>query len=134
MKTWKIATIALVTAVLVVGPALAKPNRNLLRPSKGFSMHPPKATQLFGHVTLVQGYDVPKYHGCHALIKLRDSNQTIAVMTRSHRLQTVLETGLATGNLVGLWGHRPAKPISPMGGTWGVKVYYIRSVLLYKTK
>lgn len=57
--------------------------------------------ELFGHVNLVEGYALPGYHGVHALIALRDTpGKTIAVLTTQVRLQSLLETALATGNLV----------------------------------
>ncbi|HQR12428.1 MAG TPA: hypothetical protein PLW68_13970 [Casimicrobiaceae bacterium] len=88
--------------------------------------------ELFGHVTLVEGYALPNYHGCHALIALRDvPNQTIAVLTTQHRLQTLLETALATGNLVDCWAKRLTNPPTPRGGTWAVDVYSIDGLILY---
>ena len=39
--------------------------------------------ELFGHVTLVEGYAVPGYTGIHALVWLRDTpDKTIAVITK----------------------------------------------------
>jgi len=88
--------------------------------------------ELFGHVTLVQGYARPNFVGCHALIALRDTpGKTIAVLTSEHRLQTLLESGLATGNLVAVWARKYTDPPSPRGGTWNTDVYYIDGVILY---
>lgn len=88
--------------------------------------------ELFGHVTLVEGYAVPGYNGIHALIALRDTpGKTIAVMTTQQRLQTLLETALSTGNLVAVFAQLLAHPPTPRGGTWAVEVYSIDGVILY---
>ena len=79
-------------------------------PERGISIpvipHPlPVTVELFGHVTLVEGYSVLSYIGCHALVALRDTpGKTVAVMTTEQRLQSLLETALATGNLIAFWG------------------------------
>jgi hypothetical protein len=89
------------------------------------------AVELFGHVTLVQGYSLSSYVGCHALVTLRDTpDRTVAVLTSEPRLQGLLESALATGNLVGFWGHKLKDPSAPMGGTWTVDVYGVDSVIL----
>ena len=94
-----------------------------------------QTVELFGHVTLVEGYDVPGYVGCHALVALRDSpGKTVAVMTTAQRLQSLLETALSTGDLIAFWGHRLTNPPTPMGGTWAVEVYGIYGVILYNMK
>jgi len=99
------------------------------RPAKGATV------QLFGHVTLVEGYALPNYKGCHALVKLRDKpGKTVAVMTSHMRLQSLLETALATGNLICFWGKKLAKPPTPRGGSWNVDVYRINGVILYNMK
>ncbi len=91
--------------------------------------------ELFGHVTLVEGYDLPKFKGCHALVVLRDTpGKIVAVLTKSHKLQTLLETALATGNLIAFWGQKLASPPTPRGGTWAVDVYGIDGVILYNMK
>ncbi len=91
--------------------------------------------ELFGHVTLVEGYDLPSYKGCHALVALRDKPGVIvAVMTKEPRLQTLLETALATGNLIAFWGVKLSNPPTPRGGTWSVEVYSIDGVILYNMK
>jgi hypothetical protein len=88
--------------------------------------------ELFGHVILVEGYALPTYTGCHALVALRDMpGTTIAVMTSEQRLQSLLETALATGNLIAFWGQKLANPPTPRGGTWSVDVYSIDGVILY---
>ena len=89
--------------------------------------------ELFGHVTLVQGYAVPSYTGCHALIQLTN-NQTIAVMTTDPGLQGELESALATGNLVACWAQLLTDPPCPLGGTWSLDVYNTNSIVLYNTK
>jgi hypothetical protein len=90
--------------------------------------------ELFGHVILVEGYALPTFTGCHALIALRDTpGRIIAVLTSQPRLQSLLETGLATGNLVDVYARRLTSPPSPRGGTWGVDVYHIDGVILYNT-
>lgn len=91
--------------------------------------------ELFGTVTLVEGYDLPAYKGIHALVALRDTpSKTIAVMTTQARLQSLLETALSTGNLVDLWARRLANPPTPRGGSWNVEVYSIDGVILYSFK
>ena len=75
------------------------------------------AVELFGHVTLVQAYNLVSYVGCHALVALRDTpGRTVAVLTSEPRLQSLLEAALSTGNLVGVWGHGLKDPSAPMGG------------------
>ena len=99
------------------------------RPAKGAKV------QLFGHVTLVEGYALPTYVGCHALVRLRDQpGKTVAVMTKRINLQSLLETALATGNLICFWGKKLAKPPTPRGGSWNVAVYRIDGVILYNNK
>lgn len=91
-----------------------------------------KTVELFGHVTLVEGYALTSYIGCHALVALRDTpGTTVAVLTSEHRLQTLLEHALATGNLIAFWGNKLATPPTPRGGTWAVDVYSIDGVILY---
>ena len=91
--------------------------------------------ELFAHVTLVEGYVLPSFTGCHALLALRDTpGKTVAVMTGEQRLQSLLETALATGNLVDVWGQKLATPPTPRGGSWAVDVYSIDGVILYNMK
>lgn len=91
-----------------------------------------KTVELFGHVTLVEGYALTSYTGCHALVALRDTpGTTVAVLTSEHRLQTLLETSLATGNLIAFLGSLLTSPPTPRGGTWAVDVYSIDGVILY---
>jgi len=94
-----------------------------------------RTVELFGHVTLVEGYALPNYNGCHALVALRDTpGKTVAVLSTQHRLQTLLETALATGNLIAFWGQKLLNPPTPRGGTWAVEVYGIDGVILYSMK
>ena len=87
--------------------------------------------ELYGHVTLVQGYCLSSYVGCHALVALRDSpGKTVAVLTSEPRLQSLLECALSTGGLVGFWGHKLKCPSAPLGGTWTVDVYGVDSVIV----
>ena len=91
--------------------------------------------ELFGHVTLVEGYALTNFSGCHALIALRDQpGKTVAVLTTQHRLQTLLETALSTGNLIAFWGQKLTHPPTPRGGTWSVDVYNTDGVILYSMK
>jgi len=94
-----------------------------------------QTVELFGHVTLVEGYSLTTYTGCHALVALRDTpGKTVAVLTPEVRLQSLLETALATGNLIAFWGQKLSNPPTPRGGTWIVDVYGIDGVILYNMK
>lgn len=96
---------------------------------------PPVTVELFGHVTLVEGYSLMSYTGCHALISLRDTpGKIVAVLTTEHRLQTLLETALSTGNLVAFFGQKLTNPPTPRGGTWSVDVYNTDGLILYSMK
>jgi hypothetical protein len=89
-------------------------------------------TELFGHVTLVEGYSLPGFQGCHALVALRDTpGKTVTVLTTDYRLQTLLETGLQTGALIAFWGTLLSDPPAPRGETWTVDVYQIDGVIVY---
>jgi len=93
---------------------------------------PSPSVELFGHVTLVEGYAVSSFTGCHALVNLRDTpSKTVAVLTSEVRLQSLLETALDTGNLIAFLGHKLTNPPTPRGGTWAVDVYSIDGVILY---
>lgn len=94
------------------------------------------AQELFGHVTLVEGYDLNTYKGCHALVALRDTpGTTVAVLTTNLGLQSLLQTALQSGNLVAFWGTLSSSPPTPRGGTWGTtRVYSIDGIILYNTK
>ncbi|HEY0078661.1 MAG TPA: hypothetical protein VGB73_08445 [Pyrinomonadaceae bacterium] len=93
------------------------------------------SVQLFGRVTLVEAYALPNFEGCHALVALRDTpGKTVAVLTSAHNLQNLLETALATGNLMAFRGSKVSNPPTPLGGTWAVDVYLIDSMILYNIK
>jgi hypothetical protein len=95
----------------------------------------PLAVELFGHVTLVEGYALINFTGCHALVALRDTpGKTVAVLTSEVRLQSLLETALDTGNLIAFLGRKLTNPPTPRGGTWAVDVYSIDGVILYNFK
>jgi hypothetical protein len=106
-------------------------------PSSGVTKRPaPPApaphVELFGHVTLVEGYALTSFTGCHALVALRDTpGKTVAVLTSEVRLQSLLETALDTGNLIAFLGVKLTSPPTPRGGTWAVDVYSIDGVILY---
>jgi hypothetical protein len=88
--------------------------------------------ELFGHVTLIEGYDLPSFLGCHALVALRDTpGVTVAVLATEPRLQSLLETALATGHLIAFLGAKLGNPPTPRGGSWAVDVYAIDGVILY---
>src|SRR5512144_2467804 len=96
---------------------------------------PVATVELFGHVTLVEGYALTNFVGCHALVALRDTpGKTVAVLTSEQRLQSLLETALDTGNLIAFVGQLLANPPAPRGGTWQVDVYGIDGVILYSFK
>lgn len=98
-------------------------------------LKPIAAVELFGHVTLVEGYALTNFNGCHALVSLRDQpGKTVAVLTSDAKLQDLLETALATGNLIAFLGFKLVNPPTPRGGTWAVDVYNIDGVILYNMK
>ncbi len=136
-RLFLVALVAVTVLGVSVGGALIAATRG--RPTTGLAL-PVRplsgaAVELFGHVTLVEGYDLPGFKGAHALIALRDTpGKTVAVLTQSDKLQSLLETGLATGNLVAFWGRKNASPPTPMGGTWAVDVYDIDAVIVYGSK
>lgn len=94
---------------------------------------PAPTVELFGHVSLVEGYALSNFMGIHALVNLRDTpGKTIAVLTSEHRLQTLLESALTSGNLIAFFGRLLTNPPTPRGGTWSVDVYSIDGVILYQ--
>jgi hypothetical protein len=91
--------------------------------------------ELFGHVRLVEGYALPNFTGCHALVTLRDTpGKIVALLTVEVRLQSLLETALATGYLIAFFGTKFTNPPTPRGGTWAVDVYSIDGVTLHDFK
>ena len=102
------------------------------RTRKGPAPAPVPAVELFGHVTLVEGYALPNFTGVHALVALRDTpGKTVAVLTTQQRLQSLLESALTSGNLIDFYGRRLVNPPTPRGGSWAVDVYSIDGVILY---
>jgi hypothetical protein len=92
----------------------------------------PVTVELFGHVTLVESYVLTDFTGCYALIALRDTpGKTVAVLTSQHRLQTLLETALSTGNLMSFLGRKSTNPPTPRGG---LEVYNMDGLTLYSMK
>jgi hypothetical protein len=88
--------------------------------------------ELFGHVVLVEGYALPTFHGCHALVALRDTpGETVAVLTTDPGLQSLLQTALQTSALIAFWGRRLANPPTPRGGSWAVDVYETDGIIVY---
>lgn len=96
--------------------------------------------QLFGHVTLVQSYDIrpgmpgnyPTYQGTWALVSLRDKpGKTVAVITKNDKLLAMLSLALATGNLMYFSGRQDFTPYLPLGGTTSLEVYEIYEVNVY---
>lgn len=66
---------------------------------------------------------------------LRDPpGKLVAVLTSEPRLQSLLETALATGNLIAFLGQKLSNPPTPRGGTWAVEVYSMDGVILYTMK
>lgn len=107
---------------------------------KGIHIEPEMAVpgpkvELFGHVVFVEGYALPNFVGCHALVNLRDTpNKTVAVITTELRLQHLLESALVTGNLMAFWGRHLTNPPTPRGGKWSVEVYAIDGINFYNMK
>ena len=109
----------------------AIPDRGIKTKAAGAEAAGP-LVELFGHVTLVEGYALANFNGCHALVALRDTpGKTVAVLTTELRLQTLLETALDTGNLIAFFGRKLTDPPAPRGGTWIVDVYRIDGIILY---
>ena len=115
-----------------VGPALG----NLHINPGVFENLSENTTQLFGHVTLVNGYDSDMYKGCHTLIKLRGENKTIVVLTEAHRMQTILESALVGNKLVSVHAFRYSTPPTVSPGSWvaGSEVYLLERAILYNQR
>jgi len=72
---------------------MAKKDDATSRGVKAAPLPPATHVELFGHVTLVEGYALSGFTGCHALVALRDTpGKTVAVLTSEVRLQSLLET------------------------------------------
>lgn len=101
-------------------------------PVSGVVLMPP-LVQLYGHVTLINCY--ANSNSCYAVIELRDTpGKSIVVRTSEQRLQSLLETGLATGNLISFVGQGVIIQSPPRGGTWNMEVYSIDEVTVYNKK
>jgi hypothetical protein len=90
---------------------------------------------LYGHVSLIEGIILPPtFVGCYAVVALRDTPGTdVGVVTSEQRLQSLLETALATGSLMGFVGHKI--PVTPWGATAGLDLYAIdKTVIVYAPK
>ena len=89
-------------------------------------------SQLMGHVPLIKGYAFPNFTGCIASIALKnDSRRMIWVLTTDHHLQTLLETALATGNLVSAMGQARSIPSDePLAGHSG-EMFDLSELTLY---
>jgi hypothetical protein len=67
----------------------------------------PPQVAFAGHVRLVEGIVLTTFVGCYAVVVLNDPpGKEIGVVTSEQRLQSLLETALATGNLCTLNGYQ----------------------------
>jgi hypothetical protein len=67
----------------------------------------PPQVAFAGHVRLVEGVVLTTFVGCFAVVVLSDPpGKEISVVTSEQRLQSLLETALATGNLMHCYGHQ----------------------------
>ena len=67
----------------------------------------PPQVAFAGHVRLVEGIVLPTFVGCYAVVVVSDSpGKEIGVVTSEQRLHSLLETALATGNLMHCYGHQ----------------------------
>jgi hypothetical protein len=126
--------ISLSMLVLFLNTPLAQTSfaASTTQPISGVVLMPP-TVQLFGHVTLINCYALS--NSCYAVIELRDTpGKTIVVRSSEQRLQSLLETALATGNLVAFVGQGAFFPSPPRGGTWNMDVYSIDEVTVYNKK
>ncbi|SCM81567.1 conserved exported hypothetical protein [uncultured Sporomusa sp.] len=86
--------------------------------------------ELSGHVMLINCY-APS-NSCYAVVELRaPSGKAIVVRTSEPRLQSLLETALATGKLISFVGQNILSPSPPRGGNWNMEVYSIDEITLY---
>jgi hypothetical protein len=89
----------------------------------------------FGHVRLVEGIVLPSFVGCWAVVGLRDTpGKEVGLITTEQRLQSLLETALATGNLLEFGGHQDARLPWASGAVADIDVYKITGVTLYSFK
>ena len=90
----------------------------------------------FGHVRLVEGIVLPSFVGCWAVVALRDppGKVEVGLITTEQRLQSLLETALATGFLIEFGGHSVATlPWAP-GAAADVDMYKVTDVSVYNFK
>ena len=67
----------------------------------------PPQVAFAGHVKLVEAIVLPTFIGCYAVVVLNDPpGKEISVVTSEQRLQSLLETALATRNLMICYGHQ----------------------------
>jgi hypothetical protein len=93
----------------------------------------PPTVQLYGHVTMIDVYSLSS--GCYAVIELRNTpGKTVVVRLADDRLQSLLETALATGNLISFVGQRVTVSSPPRGGSWNMDAYAIDEIALYNKK
>jgi hypothetical protein len=101
-------------------------------PVSGVVLMPPNV-QLFGHISLINCYVLS--NSCYAVVELRDTpGKSVVIRTTETRLQSLLETALATGNLIAFVGQGVLVQSPPRGGTWNMEVYAIDEVTLYNHK
>ena len=91
--------------------------------------------QLIGHVGLINGFSYSGFTGCVADINLKGApSRMIWVLTTDHHLQTLLETALATGNLVSATGQARSLPAEgPLAGMSG-ELFDLTGLTLYNSK
>lgn len=117
----------LMTSLLQTGYAAAA-----TAPVTGVALMPPNV-QLFGHVSLINCYVLS--NSCYAVVELRDTpGKSVVIRTAETRLQSLLETALATGNLIAFVGQGVLVQSPPRGGTWNMEVYAIDEITLYNRK
>jgi hypothetical protein len=105
--------------------------------ARDFRRAPPAhaPVELFGHVRLVETHGLANFDGAHAVIELRDHpGVTVAVLTKQYRLQSLLESAVTSGNLVGFMGTLLPIPPAPRSGDWAMDVYSIEGVTLYSAR
>ena len=101
-------------------------------PVSGVVLMPPNV-QLFGHISLINCYVLS--NSCYAVVELRDTpGKSVVIRTTETKLQSLLETALATGNLIAFVGQGVLVQSPPRGGTWNMEVYAIDEVTLYNHK
>ncbi|WP_371378673.1 hypothetical protein [Sporomusa aerivorans] len=127
LRAVSLALLLLTTPMLAAGQAATA-----VPPVSGVVLMPPNV-QLFGHVSLINCYALS--NSCYAVVELRDTpGKSVVVRTAETRLQSLLETALATGNLIAFVGQGVLVQSPPRGGTWNLEVYAIDEVTLYNRK